>query len=193
MRGVLVRQERLPPAVRGVLAAHEFHLLGFHLGVNVLDANLARANVAASKAEVAHSREREFSQVSLLHAGGDERHRDVALHAVHANPRRNQRERARDGVHQSFWGVIFVLSRAPKLVETRAADHERRVEFQTVGAKVGVFEKFSEGSRSRSMPTLGRSGIMWTTTLNPASLASSKHFCTAATVCPRLVSRATSS
>ena len=43
------------------------------------------------------------------------------------------------------------------------------------------------------MPTLGRSGIMCTTTLNPASFASSKHFCTAATVCPRFVSRATSS
>ncbi len=43
------------------------------------------------------------------------------------------------------------------------------------------------------MPTLGRSGIMWLTTLKPASLASLKVSATAATVCPRLVSRATSS
>lgn len=45
----------------------------------------------------------------------------------------------------------------------------------------------------RYVPMLGRSGIMWVTTLKPHSLASSKALQTAATVWPRLVSRATSS
>lgn len=45
---------------------------------------------------------------------------------------------------------------------------------------------------SRSVPQLGRSGIMWATILYPASLDMWKDSLTARTVCPRLVSRATS-
>ena len=58
-------------------------------------------------------------------------------------------------------------------------------------------EGFSKNSRndstSRSHPVLGRSGMRWATTLKPASLARRKQVPTAATVWPRLVSRATSS
>ncbi len=47
---------------------------------------------------------------------------------------------------------------------------------------------FSKNSRkhstSLSQPTLGRSGIMWQTTLKPASLARQKHSLTASTVWP---------
>lgn len=46
---------------------------------------------------------------------------------------------------------------------------------------------------SLSRSTLGKSGIIWATTLNPASLAKLNVSQTALTVCPLLVSNATSS
>ena len=61
-----------------------------------LDAGLPRAHVAAAQAELAHARERQLAQVALLDARRDERHGDVALDAVHAHPRRHQRQQPRD-------------------------------------------------------------------------------------------------
>lgn len=60
-----------------------------------LDAGLARAHVAAAQPQLPHAREGELAQVALLDAAGDEGHGDVALDAVHAHPRRHQRQQPR--------------------------------------------------------------------------------------------------
>ena len=59
--------------------------------------------------------------------------------------------------------------------------------------KSGFSKNSLKLSMSRSQPMLGRSGIMWAITLKPAFLARWKQSPTAATVCPLLVSLATSS
>ena len=60
-----------------------------------LDAGLARAHVAAAQPQAPHAREGELAQVALLDAAGDEGHGDVALDAVHAHPRGDQRQQPR--------------------------------------------------------------------------------------------------
>ena len=63
-----------------------------------------------------------------------------------------------------------------------------RVELSPSARKSGFSKNSRKDSRSRSIPTLGRSGIMCATTLKPASLASSNGS-GPPRPCPRLVSR----
>lgn len=144
LAGVLVREESLPPAVGDVVPAHALDLRGADPVLDLVDAHLARAHVAARGAEVFHPAQRQFAQVAVFHARGDERHGDVALHAVDAGPGRDQGHDARDEVDECVRGVVLVAARAPELVQPRAADHERGVDFQAVGAEGRVGEVFLE-------------------------------------------------
>ena len=129
---VLVREERLPAAVGGVVAPQELHLVGGDRVVDVLNAHLARAHVAAAQAEVRHARERELAQVALLHAARHEGHGDVALDAVNAHPRRHERKHTRHELDQALRRVALVKALLPELVEARAADDERGVQLEAV-------------------------------------------------------------
>ena len=141
---ILVREESLPPAVGDVVPAHELDLRGPDLVLHLVDADLARAHVAARRPEVLHPAQRQLAQVAVLHARGHQRHRDVALHAVDARPRRDQGQDARDEVDERVGRVVLVAAGAPELVQTRAADHERGVDLQAVGAEGRVGEVFHE-------------------------------------------------
>lgn len=110
--------------------------------MDLLDADFAGAHVAAAEAELPHAGERVFAQVAALDTGRDERHRDVALHAVHAAPGRDQRQDARHQVHEDVRRVAPVAARLPQLVQAGAADHQRRVELQAVRAERWIFPEF---------------------------------------------------
>ena len=64
--GIFVRQEGLPATVGDVVAADQLHLVGNHFVVDLLDADLARSDIAACEAQVLHSIERQLAQVSVL-------------------------------------------------------------------------------------------------------------------------------
>eukprot|EP00955_Chlamydomonas_euryale_P093212 364772-Chlamydomonas_euryale.AAC.1 len=62
---VAVLQERLPAVVCAVVTADELHLVRPHAVVDVLDAYLARAHVAAAQTQVRHASKRELAEVAL--------------------------------------------------------------------------------------------------------------------------------
>ena len=142
--GIFVREESFPPAVGRVVAAHELDLVGPDLVLDFVDADFARAHVAAGRAKVFHARERELAQVAVLDPRGDERHGDVALDAVDAGPGGDEGEDARDDVDEGVGRVVLVSSCSPELVQTRPADDERGVDFEPVGAEVWVCKVLDE-------------------------------------------------
>ncbi len=144
MFGILVREEGFPPAVGDVVAPHELHLRRPDLVLHFVDADFPRAHVAACGAEIFHPAQGQFAEVAVFDAGGDERHWDVALDAVDACPGGHECEDAGHEVDEGVGGVVFVSACAPELVEAGAADDEGGVDFQAVGAEVGVLEVFSE-------------------------------------------------
>lgn len=102
--GVLVRQERLPAAVGGVVSADQLELVGLQrtsaresvfpparsvrkqIGrstthpdsvVDLVQADFATPDVAAAQPKVAHPRHCQLAQVAVLHSRRDQRHRDV--------------------------------------------------------------------------------------------------------------------
>ena len=141
---VLVGQEGLPAAVGGVVAAHELDLVRADFVLDLVDADLARPHVAARGAEIVHAGQGQLAQVAVLDARRDERHGNVALDAVDARPRRHKSEDARDQVDEPIGRVVLVAPGAPQLVQARAADDERRVDLEPVGAEGGVLEVLAE-------------------------------------------------
>lgn len=65
--------------------------------MDVLNTSLTGADIAALQTQVPHAREGQLPQVALLHPRADERHGDVSLDAVDANPGRDQ---CQDSCHQ---------------------------------------------------------------------------------------------
>jgi hypothetical protein len=109
--------------------------------MDVLDADLAGAHVAALGAKVLHTLERQLAQISVLDARGDQGHGDVPLDAVHARPRRNQGQDFGHQVHQGVGVVVFVLARLPQLVEPRPANHQRRIKLESVRAERRILKE----------------------------------------------------
>jgi len=141
---VFVAEEGLPASVGVVVSADEFDLVWPDLGVDVFDADFSGAHVSAGDVHVAHLLEGEFADVAVVDACGHQRHGDVSLDAVHADPRRHQREHLRDDLDQVVRVVVLVLAVLPELVEAGASDDERGVDLEAVGAEVGVFEELLE-------------------------------------------------
>ena len=141
---VLVREESLPPAVGDIVPPDELDLLGPDAVLHLVDADFAGAHVAAAGAEILHPAQRQFAQVAVLDPGRHERHRDVALHAVDPCPGRDEGQDAGDEVDERVGGVALVATRAPELVQAGAADDERGVDLQAVGAEGRVGEVFFE-------------------------------------------------
>lgn len=63
------------------------------------------------------------------------------LDAVHPCPGRHQGQNAGHQVHQGAGRVALVAARLPQLVQTRASDHQRRVELQTIGPERRILKK----------------------------------------------------
>mmetsp|Transcript_36784 Transcript_36784/g.65867 ORF Transcript_36784/g.65867 Transcript_36784/m.65867 type:complete len:279 (-) Transcript_36784:670-1506(-) len=141
---VLIRQEGLPPAVGSVVPPNQLHRVRPHLMVKVLNAALARADVATLQPQLSHASQRELAQVAFLHTAAHQWHWDVALDAIYAHPRRHQRQHPSDEVDELLRRVVFVEPLLPQLVESGAADDEGRVELEPIRAEVGVFEKLAE-------------------------------------------------
>lgn len=72
-RVTFVAEEGLPAAVGHVVAPDELDLVRPHLVVDLLDADLAGAHVAALQAELLHPGEGELAQVAVFDAGADQR------------------------------------------------------------------------------------------------------------------------
>ena len=64
----------------------------------------------------------------------------LPLHAVHSRPWRDQGENTCDDIDQHVWRIILVSARAPKLVQTRPTDHERRINLEPIASKRWVLE-----------------------------------------------------
>mmetsp|Transcript_10155 Transcript_10155/g.28959 ORF Transcript_10155/g.28959 Transcript_10155/m.28959 type:complete len:209 (-) Transcript_10155:1095-1721(-) len=122
LRGVLVRDERLPTLVGDVVAADELHLVGGHLAVNLLHPDLTRPDVPARQVPIPHLLQRQLSQIPVLHAAAHERHGDVPLDAVQSRPRWHQAHHLGREFHQLVGRVILVSSRLPQLVQPGASD-----------------------------------------------------------------------
>ena len=135
---ILVREKRLPAAIRDVVPSDQLDLVGPDLVLHLVDPDFSCAHVAAGRPEVLHARESELAEVAVLDAGRDERHGDVALDAVDAGPGRDEGHDSCDQVDQRVRRVVLVAARAPELVQPRAADDERGVDLQAVGAEGGV-------------------------------------------------------
>ncbi len=142
--GVLIREERLPPAVGGIVPPDQLDLVRPDLVLDLVDAHLTGAHIATGRSKVLHAREGQLAQVAVLDARRDQRHGDVALDAVDAGPGGHEGEDARDKVDEAVGGVVLVAARAPELVEARAADDEGRVDFEPVGAEGGRLEILAE-------------------------------------------------
>src|SRR5690242_848570 len=141
---VLVRQKCLPPAVGCVVAAHKFHLIGPDLVLHFIDAHFACPHVTTCSAKVFHTRQRKLPQVAILDSRRDERHGDVALHAVDARPRRYKSKNSGNNVDQCVGCVVFVSSCPPELVQSRAANDECRIDLEAVGAEIGICKVFNK-------------------------------------------------
>jgi len=141
---VLVGEEGLPATVGGVVAADEFDLRWTDLVLDLVNANLAGPDIAARSAKVLHPGQREFTQVAILDAGGDERHRNVPLDTVDTGPWWHKGQDTGDEVNESVWCVVLVATGPPELVETRATDDESRVDLEPIGTEGRVFEVLAE-------------------------------------------------
>lgn len=117
------------------------YLIGPDTVMDVLDADLAGAHVAALGAKVLHTLEGQLTQVSVLDARGDQGHGDVPLDAVHARPRRNQGQDFGHQVDQGIGVVVFVLARLPQLVEPRPANHQRWIKLESVRAERRILKE----------------------------------------------------
>jgi hypothetical protein len=117
------------------------YLIGPDTVMDVLDADLAGAHVAALGAKVLHTLEGQLAQVSVLDARGDQGHGDVPLDAVHARPRRNQGQDFGHQVDQGVGVVVFVLARLPQLVEPRPANHQRWIKLESVRAERRILKE----------------------------------------------------
>lgn len=107
--GVFIRQKGLPAAIGPIVPPHQFDLVGPHLEVDVLHADLSGPDVSALGPEVAHSGHAPLAQIAVLHAAGDQGHRDVSLDPVDPRPWRYLRQYSRYQVHQLVWVVVLVL------------------------------------------------------------------------------------
>ena len=142
--GVLVREKGFPAAVGDIVSPDEFDLVRSDFVLDLVHADLARADVSTGRAKVLHPGEGQLAQVAILDACADEWHRYVSLNAIDACPGRNEREDACDQVDERVGRVVLVPACPPEFVQTRAADHEGRVDFEPVGAKGRVFKVFPE-------------------------------------------------
>jgi hypothetical protein len=142
--GILVRQKRLPPAIRHVVSPHQLNVVGKHLVVDVDDANLPGSHVSAAEPQLPHPFQCQFAKVSVLNARSDEWHRDVALNAVDASPRGDEGENVRYEIDELGGGVVLIPPRAPQLVEPRAPDHQCWVDLEAVGAKRRILKVLAE-------------------------------------------------
>lgn len=156
--GVLVGEEGLPAAVGGVVAPDELDLGGADLVLDLVDADLAGADVTAGGAEVFHPAQGEFAEVAVLDARGDEGHGDVSLDTVDTSPWRHESEDTGDDVDEGVGRVVLVAAGSPEFVETCAADDKRRVDLQTIGAEGRVFEVLAELVQIALHPDVGEVG-----------------------------------
>lgn len=69
---------------------------------------------------------------TFLHTRGDEGHGNVSLDAVHPHPRRHDGKHAGNQIHKTFWGVVFIQSLLPQLVQPRASDDQRGIDLQPI-------------------------------------------------------------
>jgi hypothetical protein len=140
--------------------------------VDLVKTDFTASNVTAGETKVAHASEGEFAEVTVLNAGRNEGHGNVAvrrnmwwdqfdsstaaegrregetpdapLNTIHPRPRGHQRQNPCHDIDQSIRAVVLVPPRSPELVQSRTANDERRVDLETVGAERGVFEVFVE-------------------------------------------------
>ena len=85
---------------------HELNLIRTNALVDLAHAGLARAYVAARRAKRRlHARQHELAQVAILDTARHKRHRDVALDAIYAHPRRHEYENACNEVDERVAGI----------------------------------------------------------------------------------------
>eukprot|EP01139_Manchomonas_bermudensis_P009797 Amastigsp_a339562_118.p2 type:complete len:255 gc:universal Amastigsp_a339562_118:1515-751(-) len=144
LRGVLVREESLPAAVCGVVAADELDRVRAHGVVDLFDSDLAGADVAAREPKLSHARHCELAEVSILDSRGDERHRDVALDTVDTCPRRHKGHEPRNDVNKLVGRIVLVEPFAPEFVEPCASDHQRGIDLEPVGTQRRRLKELAE-------------------------------------------------
>lgn len=72
------------------------------------------------------------------------------LHSVDARPGWYQRQNSSHQVHEIAGRVAFVAASLPQLIQTRASDHQRWVQLQTIGPERRILEKLLQETQIRA-------------------------------------------
>lgn len=72
------------------------------------------------------------------------------LHSVDPRPGRHQRQNSGHQVHEIAGRVAFVAAGLPQLVQTRASDHQRRVQLQPIRPERRILEKLLQETQIRA-------------------------------------------
>lgn len=87
---ILISQEGLPAVIGYIISSNQLHLIRLQLLINLLNADLPGPHISAGQIHILHFLKSQLANITMFHPTGHQGHRDIALNAVHACPRRHQ-------------------------------------------------------------------------------------------------------
>mmetsp|Transcript_28206 Transcript_28206/g.66154 ORF Transcript_28206/g.66154 Transcript_28206/m.66154 type:complete len:223 (-) Transcript_28206:545-1213(-) len=110
---IFICEESLPPTVGYVVSSNQLHIFGVHLLVNLLHADLPCSDILARQIKIPHPGQGEFTQMTMLHTTGHQRHGNVSLDAINTSPWRDHGQYRRRQLDELLRRVVFVPSSLP--------------------------------------------------------------------------------
>lgn len=141
---VLIGYECLPSFISYIVSSNQLDVFRLDLVMHFFDTNLSRPDISAWKIHLLHLSQSQFPQITFLHTRCHKRHRDISLHSIDSNPRRDKRQELGDNLNKFVRMVVAIFAVFPQLVEPSATDDQGGIDLDSIGPEAGVLEEFFE-------------------------------------------------